>query len=348
MAIGSPDKSIGKWPTCSPDARLSWVVQYLSVPHDERQLSRTVNRQSDPTDAERPEAEVHQSSDIRPGKQSITWAMGYLSIKPNFPLSLFIRSVWTADNGLDARPTEWVLPSGSTSVVINISHGFSTIYDKTGLAINTRPSGAFVISALSEAHVIAPVIGEVVCGFEFTLGGSFALLGDELQELDGSIHELRATVVPWHQEHLDTLREASTPVQRLELLCAHLGQLLNFDHTISPTLLAATEAIDTDHNIRVKDLAATLGITARRLQRVFFEGLGTTPKKYARTQRFHWLIENVRSHRGDIDWVTLAFSGGFSDQSHLNHECQFVLGVTPSVLRRQVRLSGHPHHITLP
>jgi len=274
--------------------------------------------------------------------------MGYLSLKPDFPLSLFVNSVWTAENGSDVRGKEWALPSSSTSVLINLSHRTSTIYDKTGAAPTAHATGAFVIGPLSEAHVIAAVVGETICGFELVLGGAFALFGGELQDLSSSIHELSATSVLWSEEHFDTLREATTPEERLDILCAQLNDLLDLEHRISTILLAGISSIDANHQIKIKHLAASLGITARRLQTVFAQGLGTSPKKYARSRRFGWLIENIRQQNSTIDWATLALSGGFSDQSHLVHECRYVLGVTPSVLSRQVHLSGHPHHIAVP
>jgi len=214
-------------------------------------------------------------------------------------------------------------PLKFTSVLINISHGNTTVYDKTGTGELAHVYGAFIIGPLSEAHVIAPVSGEIVCGFESKLGGAFALLGSELKELGSSIHELSATAVHWHQKHLDALRVAGTPARRLEILCAQLNHLLSFEHTVSTTLLAALRSINTDHQILIKDLAASLGITSRRLQRVFVQGLGTSPKKYARSQRFSWVMQNIRRNPSDIDWSTLALS-------------------------KQMQLSGHPHHIALP
>ena len=274
--------------------------------------------------------------------------MGYLSIKPEFPLGLFVNSVWSAEYGPVANGTEWVLPSSSTSVLINVSHGKAAVYDKTGAGTLAEVDGAFVIGPLTQAHVIAPVAGEIVCGFEFKLGCARALLGDALQEPGTPIHDLDATGVKWHQEDLDALREADTPMRRIEVLCAHLNRLLNFEHTLSPTLSAALQSINADHRTRIKDLADSLGTTSRRLQTLFVQELGTTPKKYARSQRFKWLVQDIRRAPGDIDWSTLAHIGGFSDQSHLVHECQAVVGVSPVVLSRQVQQSQHPHHIALP
>lgn len=154
--------------------------------------------------------------------------------------------------------------------------------------------------------------------------------------------------MPWNQEQLDMLRGARTPVKRIELLCAQLNDLLNFEHTISPTLLAGLRSIDSNPQVRIKDLASSLGITARRFQSVFVQGLGTSPKRHAQSQRFSQVMEQIRHHSQRIDWTALALSQGFSDQSHLVHECQHVVGVTPSVLFRQVHLSDHPHHIALP
>ncbi|WP_329485267.1 helix-turn-helix domain-containing protein [Kitasatospora sp. NBC_01246] len=79
---------------------------------------------------------------------------------------------------------------------------------------------------------------------------------------------------------------------------------------------------------RVDQLAEEFGITVRRLQRLFAEYVGATPKWVLRRARLHEAAE--RADRGtDIDWAALAADLGYADQAHLTRDFTATVGTSP-------------------
>ena len=82
-------------------------------------------------------------------------------------------------------------------------------------------------------------------------------------------------------------------------------------------------------------LSADVGLSTRQLQRLFQEAVGVSPKMLHTIQRARWTASQLAAdtaHR--IPLAALAFSAGYSDQSHMNRDCVRLLGATPAALRR--------------
>lgn len=83
--------------------------------------------------------------------------------------------------------------------------------------------------------------------------------------------------------------------------------------------------------VRIRELAARLGITDRRLQQLFQEHIGLSPKEACRLARFREVL--VRRRRAPArSWAELALDAGYYDQAHLANDLKAFTGVTPSEL----------------
>lgn len=77
----------------------------------------------------------------------------------------------------------------------------------------------------------------------------------------------------------------------------------------------------------VSDMANAACLGKRQFQRVFFNSIGMKPKEYARIARFQkslWFMQN-----GNRDYIDIALSSGYSDQSHFIRECREYSGLAP-------------------
>ncbi len=83
--------------------------------------------------------------------------------------------------------------------------------------------------------------------------------------------------------------------------------------------------------LRVGDVAMALGVTERRLQRVFRSHVGIGPKQAARLVRIQELLGAVSAPEAE-DLAALALSMGYFDQAHMTNDVRRVLGTTPSAL----------------
>ena len=80
---------------------------------------------------------------------------------------------------------------------------------------------------------------------------------------------------------------------------------------------------------RVDKLAATLDMPVRRLQRLFADYVGVSPKWVMRRARLHEAAERAE-RGGHVDWAELASNLGYADQAHLTRDFTATIGVPPS------------------
>jgi AraC-like DNA-binding protein len=106
--------------------------------------------------------------------------------------------------------------------------------------------------------------------------------------------------------------------QRLESLL--LSTLSRRKHPASDSVSHAVSCINSNHgDVRVRDLALSCNLSERQLERLFFERVGLTPKRYARIQRFRSVLSHLEdpSDLGRPKLADVAALYGYADQSHL-------------------------------
>ena len=82
---------------------------------------------------------------------------------------------------------------------------------------------------------------------------------------------------------------------------------------------------------RVAQLAEVSGLPARRLQRVFADYVGVSPKWVMRRARLHEAA--LRAEAGGpvaVNWAELAADLGYADQAHLTRDFTATIGVPPT------------------
>jgi AraC-like DNA-binding protein len=80
---------------------------------------------------------------------------------------------------------------------------------------------------------------------------------------------------------------------------------------------------------RVDELAGTLGLPVRRLQRLFADYVGVSPKWVMRRARLHEAAL-AAEQGGPVDWAALATDLGYSDQAHLTRDFTATIGEPPA------------------
>jgi len=82
---------------------------------------------------------------------------------------------------------------------------------------------------------------------------------------------------------------------------------------------------------RVAQLAEVSGLTERRLQRMFADYVGVSPKWVMRRARLHEAA--LRAEAGGsaaVNWAALAAELGYADQAHLTRDFTATIGVPPT------------------
>jgi AraC-like DNA-binding protein len=90
--------------------------------------------------------------------------------------------------------------------------------------------------------------------------------------------------------------------------------------------------------VRVNDLAAEVGISPRRLQRLFNEYVGAGPKWVIRRYRMQEALARTAGG-APVSWGQLAADLGYSDQAHFTRDFTANVGAPPSRYVREVARS---------
>jgi AraC-like DNA-binding protein len=80
---------------------------------------------------------------------------------------------------------------------------------------------------------------------------------------------------------------------------------------------------------RTDQLSVTLGVPVRRLQRLFAEYVGVSPKWVMRRARLHDAAERADSG-APVDWAALSADLGYADQAHLTRDFTATIGIPPA------------------
>lgn len=97
--------------------------------------------------------------------------------------------------------------------------------------------------------------------------------------------------------------------------------------------------------IRIPELASSVGISQRQLEREFAARFGMTPKLYARLVRFQTALDR-KARSNTKSWTDVAHELGYHDQMHLIHDFEEFAAGTPTetlriletLFREQIRL----------
>lgn len=100
-----------------------------------------------------------------------------------------------------------------------------------------------------------------------------------------------------------------------------------------------------DGCIRIPELASSVGISQRQLEREFAARFGMTPKLYARLVRFQAALDR-KARSATKSWTDVAHELGYHDQMHLIHDFEEFTADTPTktlhvletFFREQIRL----------
>lgn len=170
-----------------------------------------------------------------------------------------------------------------------------------------------------------------------------ALLGMPVAELAGRSHELSDVVGPCAELLRERLDGAGSWAQRFALVEEWLAGLLD---AAPRAATAPAEVSQAWHLIcasrgalPIREVAAQVGWSMRRLQREFRHELGLSPKTAAVIARFEASVPLVSGRRMSLSEV--AVRCGWSDHAHMDHDWRALAGVAPSVWRSEDVLAAH-------
>ena len=255
-------------------------------------------------------------------------ALGAVSARPHPRLTghvLDYTGYWERALGAQRRRH---VPSGAVTLIVGAEP--LRLVDGPGAGRYARGVRSFV-AGLHEGPAISEHDGRQ-SGVEVRLSpiGARRLLGVPLHELSGTVVAVTDVLGPVADELTDRLLGTPGWAGRMAAADDVLGRLLAAAPPADPLVAEAWRRIDVSGGtVPIGRLAADLGCSRRHLAQRFGREVGLTPKAYARVLRFERAVARL-DEPGRPSLATLAVTGGYYDQAHLNREFRALAGCSPS------------------
>lgn len=254
--------------------------------------------------------------------------MQYLETQPSASTRSVVRCFWQLQGaGVAEANADPALPDGSPELIFNIGDPFEQV-EPNGQAV-TQPQ-AFLVGQITRPLLVRPTGRTDLIAVRFEAHGA-ALLHDDVAALTDrwvGINSLRGGVL---LPVVDRLQNNESLPARLVVLEGAIAQLMQSSPGADGRVVSAVATIRQTHgNLRCDDLAETLGLTPRSLQRLFARQVGISPKLLARIVRFQRVFAARRDDPGSF--ARVAAQCGYSDQSHLVRDFRDFAGMPPAEL----------------
>lgn len=250
---------------------------------------------------------------VRIGEQT----PGYARYWPGEGLAPFVEHFWTVEWDLEESAVSEVLTHPSVQLVLERGASrvagvhralFTRRFEGKGRVLGTkfRPGGfrPFFGRAVSELTDRMVTLGDV-------FGASAARLeGRALAEPDP------VAAFGIVQAFLERRRPA--PDETIELVC-RIAERVAADREIT----------------RVAQLVSEFGLGARKLQRLFDDYVGVSPKWMIQRYRLHEAAERIAAG-AVVDWAELALDLGYADQAHFIRDFRRMVGHSPADYARRL------------
>jgi AraC-like DNA-binding protein len=249
---------------------------------------------------------------------------------PPDPLREFVGLMWYWRGHEAPYSKERVMPSVSAELIINLGSG--------------RTNSAGITGSRSEATIIQRTSFEELIGIHFNPGGAFPFISCPLVELHGRSVALSDL---WGEhaaaELIDRLLAAPTAERKFRILEQFLLRVKKQPLQHHPAIVFSMSEFQKDSRLlSTAAMADRVGFSQRHFIDLFKKEVGLNPKLFCRVQRFRNVIEGIHGCR-DVDWVDVALSCGYFDQSHFNHDFREFSGLRPGEYL-SLR-TDHPTHV---
>ncbi len=92
--------------------------------------------------------------------------------------------------------------------------------------------------------------------------------------------------------------------------------------------------VESNGNYKIDDLCKHSGMYYKKIERLFNNFIGTTPKYFMKLTRFSNTLINItnlgNNRNNKVDWADIAYESGYFDQAHFIKEFSTFLGMSPT------------------
>jgi AraC-like DNA-binding protein len=248
------------------------------------------------------------------------------------PLDRWVECVWSAEHAADSdAPPQTIVPDGCPELIVQLGDPFRSLPGPRGGAAGGAASlqpKVLLVGPLSSALTIQPTGRVHTVGIRFRPHGVAAFLRAPLYELADRALPLDDVFGASARELAERVAGAHDLDTRAAVVERFLARRFS-PRPAEPLARAGVAALIESHGrARIGHLAFSLNLGRRRLERLFRDSVGLTPKRLARIVRIQQVLRRVG--RAPDAWVQIALDCGYADQAHLTREFVELAGASPA------------------
>jgi len=245
---------------------------------------------------------------------------GYARYWPGDALAPFVEHFWTVEWDVADPVMSEVLTHPSVQLVLERSAS----RDEARVAGVHR--GRFTRRFEGKGRVL---------GTKFRPGGFRPFFGRAVSELTDRMVPLSDVFGPDAARLASRALAEPDPVAGFGVVQAFLERCRLAPDEAIELVCRIAERVAADREItRVAQVVSEFGLGARKLQRLFDEYVGVSPKWMIQRYRLHEAAERIAAG-AVIDWAELALDLGYADQAHFIRDFRRMVGRSPAEYAKQ-------------
>jgi AraC-like DNA-binding protein len=243
-------------------------------------------------------------------------------------LKPFVKLIWSLEDPANhyRKSRERILPDACVELVIHFRDPFRNYFgDGT---TNLQPA-SFVVGQMKRFLEIEPCGTSGFVAVRFHARGAYLFLRPPLTGITNSVVPLKELWNKRADEYTERVALARGMSQRLRIVEQMLLEALRENDRRDCAVERCVQLIqDVTEPIAVTELASTVGLSSRHLDRRFQNAVGMTPKEFFRANRFIRAARLLREH-ANASFTETAYDCAYFDQAHFNHDFREFAGMTP-------------------
>lgn len=250
--------------------------------------------------------------------------MRYENFEPSNALKSLVKEYWVFENDDPTAEQQKIIPDGYSEIIIhygdpyriNLSGQWET---QSQMLFSSQISKFFYLENSGRSGMI---------GIKLYPTAFNELFQMDVSDLTDRVVPLNE-IVPERIEGLKSLQEQNIAMEQRRQLAERwlLDQLSEVSY--QEKIRKCMEMIFETHGmIDIDQMASTIELSTRQLERLFKKVIGLTPKFYCRIIRFNYIFEVIKEQKDS--WIRTALQSGFFDQSHFIKNFKEFTGEEPS------------------
>ena len=243
-------------------------------------------------------------------------------------LATHVRCLWRMSGRWSgATPPEPIIPDGCPEIVLNLGDAFVR---HTNVGSHRQPR-SLVAGQITRAITLQPSGHVDVWGIRFQPWSAAPLLGSSGAEMRDCLTSID-DVAPRLGADLDAVADTRDTARQRDVIVERLTRSFARARPVDARLPRLVELVVQGREpLTVRGVARETGLGMRRVQQLFRDDVGLSPKQLHRIARFQRALTLGRAEPG-LTWSAVASRAGYFDQAHLIHDSREIAGCTPREL----------------